>query len=123
MVENEKIIEEVLFIFLEFIKGIVLVVYNVFFDIGFIFEKVRIFGLEYELFVVIDILNIVRYFYNNMNKEKNYVRFYVNDVGNIFDLKRFNLKVLIKFFKVNLEVYYCVIYDVYVIVEVFLNML
>ncbi|WP_264229957.1 PolC-type DNA polymerase III [Acholeplasma laidlawii] len=123
MVENEKTIEEVLPTFLEFIKGTVLVAHNASFDIGFIYEKSRLLGLQHEPFAVIDTLNIARYFYNNTNKEKNHARFYVNDAGNIPDLKRFNLKALTKFFKVNLEAHHRAIYDAYATAEVFLNML
>ncbi len=123
MVENEKTIDKVLPLFLDFIKGTVLVAHNAPFDIGFIFEKSRVLGLKHEAFAVIDTLNIARYFYNHKNKDKNHARFYVNDAGNIPDMKRFNLKALTKFFKVNLEAHHRAIYDAYATAEVFLNML
>ncbi len=123
MVENEPTIDVVLPKFLEFIKGSVLVAHNASFDIGFIYEKARALGLEHEDFAVIDTLNIARYFYNHTNKENNHARFYVSDNGKIPDLKRFNLKAVTKFFKVNLEAHHRAIHDAYATAEVFLNML
>lgn len=123
MVEGAETIEVVLPKFLEFIKDTVLVAHNASFDVGFIYEKSRQLGLSHEPFPVIDTLNIARYFYNDTEKEKNHARFYMNDAGNIPDLKRFNLKAVTKFFKVELEAHHRAIYDAYATAEIFLNML
>src|SRR5690606_8383902 len=121
--EGQEKIESVLPKFFDFIKGSVLVAHNASFDSNFIFEKAKDLGIKHEKFAVIDTLNIARYFYNAKNKENNHARFYKNDSGNIPDLKRFNLKAVTKFFKVNLEAHHRAIYDAYATAEIFLGML
>ncbi|WP_025725126.1 PolC-type DNA polymerase III [Acholeplasma granularum] len=123
MVHGQPKIEEVLPQFFEFIKDTVLVAHNASFDSGMLFEHAKKLNIKHEEFAVIDTLNIARYFYNATNKDKNHARYYVNDAGNIPDLKRFNLKAVTKFFKVNLEAHHRAIYDAYATAEVFIHML
>lgn len=123
MVVGQETIDKVLPKFFEFIKGSVLVAHNAGFDTGFIFEQAKKLKIKHDEFAVIDTLNIARYFYNADGKENNHARFYKNDSGNIPDLKRFNLKALTKFFKVNLDAHHRAIYDAYATAEVFIHML
>ena len=123
MLEGKDTIEKVLPEFMEFIKGSVLVAHNASFDVNFIIEKAKQLGINHEDFAVIDTLNLARYFYNHKNKTENHARFYATDSGNIPDLKRFNLKAVTKFFKVNLEAHHRAIYDAYATAEIFLAML
>lgn len=123
MVQGKDTIDKVLPRFLEFIKGSVLVAHNASFDVGFIYEQSKKLNLSHEIFPVIDTLNIARYYYNSTQKDKNHARFYKTDSGNIPDLKRFNLKAVTKFFKVNLDAHHRAIYDAYATAEVFLHML
>ncbi|VEU80275.1 PolC-type DNA polymerase III [Haploplasma axanthum] len=82
-VVNARQIEDVLPEFISFIEDGILVAHNAAFDIKFITEKAMRMGLKIDN-TYIDTLNLARYFYNK-------------------DLKRFNLKALSRFFKVELE--------------------
>ncbi|MDY0277154.1 MAG: PolC-type DNA polymerase III [Acholeplasma sp.] len=81
--KDARQIEEVLPEFLDFIGDAILVAHNANFDINFIKEKAENMGRNVSN-LYIDTLNLARYFYNQ-------------------ELKRFNLKALSKFFKVELE--------------------
>ena len=76
-------IEEVFPEFMTFIDNSILVAHNASFDIKFMIEKGKNMGIEVKN-TYIDTLNLARYFYNDK-------------------LKRFNLKALSRYFKVELE--------------------
>ncbi|MBE0701239.1 MAG: PHP domain-containing protein, partial [Acholeplasmataceae bacterium] len=82
MLENEAGIERVLPEFLGFAKGGILVAHNALFDVGHIRENANALHLNFDDSLVIDTLSLARYFYNQ-------------------DLKRYNLKAVSKFFKVE----------------------
>lgn len=63
MVWGLKLEEEVLWMFFEFLKGIILVVYNVVFDMGFLNISYVRYGIFEVINLVIDILELVRYLY------------------------------------------------------------
>lgn len=88
-IDNEDLksapkISEVLPEFLKFIEGTILVAHNASFDVRFIEAKSRDLGLGFVDHPYVDTLNLARYFYSDK-------------------IKRFNLKALSKFFKVELE--------------------
>ena len=104
MLAPAPFIEEELPTFLAFCKNACLVAHNAHFDIGHIRENSNRLGLEFDDSLVIDTLNLARYFYNQ-------------------DLKRFNLKALAKFFKVKQESHHRAEDDAYVTAQIWLMML
>ncbi len=104
MLETAPTIDQVLPGFLKFIEGGVLVAHNALFDVGFIKENAKELSLEFDDSLVIDTLNMARYFYNEQ-------------------LKRFNLKALAKFFKVKQEQHHRAEDDAYVTAQIWLSML
>lgn len=104
MLENAPTIEEALPGFLKFIEGSILVAHNAMFDIGHIRENAKKQSLEFDDSLVIDTLNMARYFYNN-------------------ELKRFNLKAVAKLFKVKQEQHHRADDDAFVTSQIWLNML
>jgi len=97
-------IDEVIPKFKEFFKGSVMVAHNAHFDMGFIYYTLKQFGLYEEEYPTIDTLQIARSVYAN-------------------ELKRFNLKAVSKFFKVNLEQHHRAEYDTKATSEIFLHMI
>ena len=97
-------IEEVIPKFKEFFKGSVMVAHNAHFDMGFIYNELRQNDLFDETYTTIDTLQIARSMYSGQ-------------------LKRFNLKAVSKFFKVNLEQHHRAEYDTRATQEIFLHML
>ncbi|PKK96822.1 MAG: PolC-type DNA polymerase III, partial [Tenericutes bacterium HGW-Tenericutes-3] len=104
MLKTAPTIEQVLPDFLKFIEGGVLVAHNASFDVGFIKEKAKDQGLEFDDSLFIDTLNLARYFYNEQ-------------------LKRFNLKALAKLFKVKQEQHHRAEDDAFVTAQIWLSML
>jgi DNA polymerase-3 subunit alpha (Gram-positive type) len=94
MVQNAETIDKVLPKFLEFAKGAVLVAHNALFDVGHIRENARKLNLEFNEEYVIDTLSLARYFYSEKVDE---------ETGKKEGLKRFNLKAIAKYFKVELD--------------------
>ena len=97
-------IEQVIPEFKEFFKGTVMVAHNAHFDMGFIYSELKKNNLYDGLYPTIDTLAIARSVYGE-------------------ELKRFNLKAVSKYFKVNLEQHHRAIYDTEATGEVFLHML
>lgn len=83
MVCGLKFEEEVLCMFKEFLEGIILVVYNVFFDMGFLNISYGKYGIFEVVNFVIDILELFRFLY--------------------LYFKSYCLNILLKKFGVNLE--------------------
>src|SRR5690554_2343172 len=81
--KDARLIDDVMPEFIDFIGNSILVAHNANFDINFIKEKANNLGFEINNYYA-DTLNLARYFYNDK-------------------IKRFNLKSLSKFFKVELE--------------------
>ncbi len=104
MLAPAPFIEEELINFLNFCKGAVLVAHNALFDIGHIRENAKRLNLSFDNPLVIDTLNLARYFYHQ-------------------DLKRFNLKALAKFFKVKQEAHHRAVDDAYVTAQIWLLMM
>lgn len=104
MLAPAPFIEEELPNFLAFSKGSVLVAHNALFDIGHIKENASRLNLSFDDSLIIDTLNLARYFYNQ-------------------DLKRYNLKALAKFFKVKQEQHHRAEDDAYVTAQIWLLML
>ncbi|HHW80065.1 MAG TPA: PolC-type DNA polymerase III [Acholeplasmataceae bacterium] len=77
-------INEVMPKFIDFIKDTILVAHNASFDMGFIKNKIIELGINYENYPYVDTLSLAKYFYHG-------------------EIKRFNLKSLSRFFKVELE--------------------
>lgn len=92
MVKDAPLIDIVLKQFLNFSKDAVLVAHNASFDMGHIESNIKKLGLENPNFSCIDTLNLLRYFYSN-------------------ELKRFGLKYMCKFFKVELNNHHRAIND------------
>ncbi len=86
MVSDAKYIEEVLNEFLEFSKGSILVAHNAKFDIGMIYAKCKLHNIPYDEFPAIDTLNLFRVL-----------------AGYTQEVKKFNLKVLSKYYKIKQE--------------------
>jgi DNA polymerase III subunit alpha, Gram-positive type len=101
MLANAPTIEEELPHFLKFIKGSILVAHNALFDIGHIKENAKQ-DLPFDDSLVIDTIQIARYFFNQ-------------------DLKRFNLKAVAKFFKVKQEQHHRAEDDAYVTAQIWLS--
>lgn len=104
MVLNAPTIEEELPHFLKFIEGAILVAHNALFDIGHIKENARKLNLPFDDSLVIDTIQMARYFYNE-------------------DMKRFNLKAVAKFFKVKQEQHHRAEDDAYVTSQIWLLMM
>lgn len=104
MLAPAPFIEEELPNFLAFCKGSVLVAHNALFDIGHIRENANRLGLSFDDTLIIDTLNLARYFYNQ-------------------ELKRFNLKAVAKYFKVKQEQHHRAEDDAYVTAQIWLLML
>lgn len=104
MVMDAKTTKEILPEFLEFCKGSILVAHNAKFDVGFIYAKLKKYGIPYQEFPVIDTLNLFRAGYHQ-------------------EVKAFNLKVLSKYFKVKQEQHHRAIDDTRVTALCFINML
>ena len=103
MLAPAPFIEEELPKFLEFCKGTVLVAHNALFDIGHIRENANRLNLSFDDSMIIDTLNLARYFYSD-------------------ELKRYNLKALAKFFKVKQEQHHRAEDDAYVTAQIWLLM-
>ena len=97
-------IEEVIPKFKEFFKGTVMVAHNAHFDMGFIYTVLKQNDLYEEPMTTIDTLQIARSMYSDQ-------------------LKRFNLKAVSKFFKVNLQQHHRAEFDTRATQEIFLHML
>jgi len=101
--KDARLIENVLPEFINFIKDSILVAHNAQFDITFIRQKAFEIGFEINN-NYIDTLNLARYFYNDK-------------------LKRFNLKALSRYFKVELENHHRADVDAEATSKVWLKML
>jgi DNA polymerase-3 subunit alpha (Gram-positive type) len=99
-----KKIEEVIPAFKKFFEGTVMVAHNAHFDMGFIYQELKNHDLYDGPIPTIDTLAIARACYGDQ-------------------LKRFNLKAVSKFFKVNLERHHRAEYDTRATQEIFLHML
>ncbi|AIO19610.1 DNA polymerase III PolC-type [Candidatus Izimaplasma bacterium HR1] len=97
-------IEEVIPEFKKFFEGSIMVAHNAHFDMGFIYSVLKQNDLYDKEITTIDTLQIARSLYSNQ-------------------LKRFNLKAVSKFFKVNLEQHHRAEYDTRATQEIFLHML
>ncbi|MBQ9900309.1 MAG: PolC-type DNA polymerase III [Acholeplasmatales bacterium] len=86
MIKDAKTIDQVLPEFLEFAKDSILVAHNAKFDVGMIYAKCRANNISFEEFPVIDTLNLFRVI-----------------AGYTGETKKFNLKVLSKYYKVKQE--------------------
>lgn len=104
MLENAPTIDQALPEFLKFIESGVLVAHNALFDVGHIKENARALNLSFDDSLVIDTLNLARYFYND-------------------SLKRFNLKALARQFKVKQEQHHRAEDDASVTAQIWLSML
>ena len=104
MVMDAPKIMDVLPKFMEFCKGSILVAHNAKFDIGFIYANIKRLGLEYEMLPAIDTLNLFRAGYHE-------------------EVKKFNLKVMAKHFKVKQEQHHRAIDDTKVTALCFIGML
>lgn len=104
MVMDAPTIKEVLPEFMDFCKGSILVAHNAKFDVGFIYANIKRLNLNYEMLPAIDTLNLFR-------------------AGYYKDVKKFNLKVLAKYFKVKQEQHHRAIDDTRVTALCFIGML
>ncbi|MGM9969249.1 MAG: PolC-type DNA polymerase III [Anaeroplasma sp.] len=104
MVASAPTINEVLPSFLKFCEGSILVAHNAKFDIGFIYSKLKKYNISFNEFPVIDTLNLFR-------------------AGYYKDVKKFNLKVLSKYFKIKQEQHHRAIDDTRVTALCFICML
>ncbi|MDI6453564.1 PolC-type DNA polymerase III [Peloplasma aerotolerans] len=104
MLENAPTIADALPEFLKFIEGGILVAHNALFDVGHIKENAKALNLKFDDSLIIDTLNLSRYFYNHT-------------------LKRFNLKAVAKSFKVKQEQHHRAEDDAYVTAQIWLSML
>ncbi|MBN2299788.1 MAG: PolC-type DNA polymerase III [Acholeplasmataceae bacterium] len=104
MLEHAPTIEQALPEFLKFIENGVLVAHNALFDVGHIKENAKALSLNFDDSLIIDTLNLARYFYND-------------------SLKRFNLKALAKQFKVKQEKHHRAEDDAFVTAQIWLSML
>lgn len=104
MVKDAPKIEEALPKFMEFCKDSILVAHNAKFDVGFIYANVKRLNLDYEVLPAIDTLNLFRAGYHQ-------------------EVKKFNLKVLAKYFKVKQEQHHRAIDDTRVTALCFIGML
>lgn len=104
MVMDAPTIDKVLPDFLKFCEGSILVAHNAKFDIGFIYANFKKLGIDYEEFPAIDTLNLFRAGYHT-------------------EVKKFNLKVLAKHFKIKQEHHHRAIDDTKVTALCFISML
>lgn len=104
MVEDAPTIEQALPQFMEFCKDCILVAHNAKFDVGFIYANIERLNLNYEELPAIDTLNLFR-------------------TGYYQEVKKFNLKVLAKYFKVKQEQHHRAIDDTRVTALCFIGML
>ncbi len=104
MVADAPKIEEALPKFMEFCKGSILVAHNAKFDVGFIYANIKRLNLDYPVLPAIDTLNLFRAGYHQ-------------------EVKKFNLKVLAKYFKVKQEQHHRAIDDTRVTALCFIGML
>ncbi|MEF3693157.1 MAG: PolC-type DNA polymerase III [Acholeplasmataceae bacterium] len=104
MVMGAPKIEEALPGFLNFIKDAILVAHNALFDVGHIEENAKKLNLDFQRPLVIDTMNLARYFYHE-------------------NLKRFNLKAVAKYFKVKQEQHHRADDDANVTAQIFISML
>lgn len=104
MLADAPPIDDVLPGFLAFAKDAVLVAHNALFDVGFIRENAKRLDLAFDDTLVIDTLNLARYFYHH-------------------DLKRFNLKAVSKRFKVKLEQHHRAEDDAHATGQIWLSMM
>ena len=111
MVKDAPYIEEALPQFLEFAKGTILVGHNVQFDTGMIYAKERQIGMKDIItFPAIDTANLFRSYCNlDVDKERG--------------VKKFNLEVLAKYFKVREDQHHRANDDTRVTQECFIQML
>lgn len=103
-VQDAPLISKAIKEFYEFSKGTVLVAHNANFDIGFIENEYDNNNISYDALTSIDTLSIARNCYAD-------------------NLKRFNLKSVARFFKVELTQHHRAIYDTRTTADVFLHML
>lgn len=101
---NAPLIDSVIHEFHEFSKGTILVAHNAQFDVGFIENEYKNHNIDYGTLTYIDTLSIARNCYSN-------------------ELKRFNLKAVSRYFKVELTQHHRAIYDTRATADVFLHML
>ncbi len=101
---NAPKINEVIYDFIDFCKGSILVAHNAEFDVNFIYSVMRQNQIEKIDFPVIDTLSLARALYNK-------------------ELKRFGLKYIAKFFKVKQEQHHRAIDDTLVTSKCFILML
>ncbi|MCR5786121.1 MAG: PolC-type DNA polymerase III [Acholeplasmatales bacterium] len=110
MVADAPFIEEVLPKFMEFAKGCILVGHNVQFDTGMIYEEMRRLGIPKIEYPAIDTANLFRAYCNP-------------DVDPERGVKKFNLEVLAKYFKVREDQHHRANDDTRVTEECFVQML
>ncbi len=101
---DAPLIDTVIHEFYEFSKDTILVAHNAQFDVGFIENEYKNHNISFNPITSIDTLSIARNCYSN-------------------DLKRFNLKAVSRFFKVELTQHHRAIYDTRATADVFLHML
>ena len=104
MLKDADPIEKVLPRFLAFAKDSILVAHNAIFDVGNIYENGKACNLFFDHSIVIDTLNIARYFYSDK-------------------LKRYNLKAVANYFKVKQEQHHRADDDAFVTANIWLLML
>jgi len=95
-------IDEVIVDFKEFFKGTIMVAHNAHFDMGFIYSVLKEFNLYDDAITSIDTLQIARNCYGDK-------------------LKRFNLKAVSRYFKVELVQHHRAIYDTRATADIFLQ--
>lgn len=104
MVDNGVEIEDALKDFLEFAKGSILVAHNATFDVGFMYEFFRKYNIDFKPFPVIDTMQLARALHGDK-------------------LKKANLDVLTKFYKVRLDNHHRADADTEATALIFMNML
>ncbi|MCK5388250.1 MAG: PolC-type DNA polymerase III, partial [Candidatus Izimaplasma sp.] len=97
-------IDEVIIDFKKFFEGTIMVAHNSHFDMGFIYKTLKEFDLYDNEITTIDTLQIARNCYGDK-------------------LKRFNLKAVSRYFKVELVQHHRAIYDTRATADIFLHML
>lgn len=103
-VTSARTIDQVIGEFKEFFEGTIMVAHNAQFDMGFIYKLLKEHDMYDGEMTVIDTITIARAVYSG-------------------EIKRFNLKAVSRFFKVNLEQHHRAIYDTEATGEVFLHMI
>ena len=102
-VSSAETIEQVLPKFKAFFKGTIMVAHNARFDMGHIYENLQKLGLYEGEYPTIDTLQIARQMYP--------------------ELKRFNLKAVAKYFKVELQRHHRAEYDTRATADIFMHMM